>query len=406
MATTRAGRSALGDSDTGSPVHVTRFRARLDDPERERRFALQQLPLQRRSTLAAVVVMALLTLGQIPLTRVAGGAATSAEAWALGIAAAVGLALAAAMSCDRTPSVTLGLISAAAVLVPGMAAVVIAVGAEIGAQTILLVVGGVIVVYSSSRLDLLASVATAMAYSAVTVPAWLLVGGPDRWADVVYTLVATALAHFAGIAETRRVHRELRTSFAQRENLRQLSAIDVLTELANRRAFDERLAAVWRGWVTTGRTPTVLMLDIDHFKKLNDALGHQAGDVALRMVAEAIRGCLLKGSSHQVARYGGEEFVVLLPAVNHRVAHVIAERIGAAVRGAGIEKAVISRCSTIAAYEAPLTVSVGIASARPTMTGPQDLVDAADRALYRAKRDGRDCVRCEDDDVAAVAGRP
>lgn len=406
MATTRAGRSALGDADTGLPFHVTRFRSRFDDPEREKRFALQQLPLQRRSTLAAVVVMALLTLGQIPLSRVAGGPVTSTEAWALGIAAVVGLALAVAMSSDRTPSVTLGLISAAAILVPGMAAVVIAAGAEIGAQTILLVAGGVIVVYFSSRLDLLASVATALAYSGITITAWLLVGGPVQWADVVYTLVATALAHFAGIAEARRVHRELRSSFAQREDLRQLSAIDVLTGLANRRAFDERLAAVWRGWVTTGRTPTVLMLDIDHFKKLNDTLGHQAGDVALRMVAEAIRGCLRKGSDHQVARYGGEEFVVLLPAEDHRVAHAIAERIGAAVRGAGIEKAVISRRSTITAYGMPLTISVGIASARATMTAPQDLVDAADRALYRAKRDGRDCVRCEDDDMAAVSARP
>jgi diguanylate cyclase (GGDEF)-like protein len=405
MATTRAGRAVLGDADTGSPFHVTRIRSRFDDAEREQRFFRQQLSLQRRSTLAAVVAMAILTLGQIPLARVAGGAASGPEALTLGITAAVGFVLAIAMSSDRSPQLTLGLLAAAAIVIPGMGAVVIAVGAEIGAQTILLVAGGVILLYFSSRLDLLGSILTALAYSGITIPAWLLFGAPVRWADVVYTLAATALAHFAGIAEARRVHRELRSSFAQREDLRQLSAIDVLTGLANRRAFDERLAAVWRGWVTTGRTPTVLMLDIDHFKRLNDTLGHQAGDIALRMVAEAIRGCLRKGSDHQVARYGGEEFVVLLPAEDHRVAHAIAERIGAAVRGAGIERAVISRHSPISAYDTPLTISIGIASARATMVAPQDLVDAADQALYRAKHDGRDCVRCEDDDVTVVTSR-
>lgn len=407
MATTRAGRAALGDADTGSPFHVTPFRSRFDDVEREHRFFLQQLPLQRRSTLAAVVVMAILALGQIPLSRIAGDAPMSgAHTWTLGGTAAIGFALAIAMSSDRSPQWMLGYIAAAAFVIPGMGAVVIAVGAEIGAQTILMVAGGVILVYFSSRLDLLGSVLTALVYSGITIPAWLLLGAPVRRADVVYTLAATALAHFAGIAEARRVHRELRSSFAQREDLRQLSAIDVLTGLANRRAFDERLDAVWRGWLSTGRAPTVLMLDIDHFKKLNDTLGHQAGDVALRMVAEAIRGCLRKGSDHHVARYGGEEFVVLLPGEDHRVSHAIAERIGAAVRGAGVERAVVPRRSPMTSYDTPLTISIGIASARATMSLAQDLVDAADRALYRAKGDGRDCVRCEDDDAAGASARP
>ncbi|MEO7126822.1 MAG: GGDEF domain-containing protein [Nakamurella sp.] len=407
MATTRRAKFCANDAAAGSLFQITRVRARFDDPEREQRFIRQQFPLQRRSAWAAVVVMTLITMGQWPLARVVGNMPIAgSRAWILGIGAAVGFLLSLVMWSDRSPKWTSGAVVAAAFVVPGMAAVVIAVGTELVSQVTLLVAGGVFVAYFSSRLDLLASTMTAFIYSAVTIPAWLLVGPTSRPADVGYTLAVASLAHFVGVAEARRVHQELRNSFAQREDLRQLSAIDVLTGLANRRSFNERSAAAWRVWTSTGRTPTVLMLDIDHFKRLNDTLGHQAGDIALRMVADAIRGSLRKGSNHQVARYGGEEFVVLLPAEEHHVAHAIAERIGAAVRGAGIEQAVVPRNSTIKSYDRPITLSVGIASAAKAMVNPQDLIDAADRAMYRAKGDGRDCVRCEDHDAPSLLSVP
>lgn len=389
---------------TGSPFTITSARVRFEDVDQERRFFRQQLPLQRRVTRGVLAVVLLLIAAQWAMVQVLDGQSLSAASrwWLIG-ASAVTLVLLAGMWRDRGLRVTYRWLAAAAVLLPGLTGVVIAAGADVGVQPVLLVVAGVVVTYFTSRLDFVSTAAAALAYTAVTVPVWLLFAVVPGRTDVVYTLVATLFAHFVGIIEARRVHRELRVSFAQREDLKHLSAIDVLTGLANRRAFDDWIARVWATWQQSGTTPTVLMLDIDHFKRLNDTLGHAAGDVALRMVADSIRGALRKGNGHLVARYGGEEFVVLLPTEEHRVAHSIAERIGAAVRDSGIESAILPRDGSKPAANNPLTISIGIASARVSMERAQELVDAADRALYRAKDEGRNCVRCADEDEPLAA---
>jgi diguanylate cyclase (GGDEF)-like protein len=159
---------------------------------------------------------------------------------------------------------------------------------------------------------------------------------------------------------------------------RTAASIDTLTGLPNRRgvarALDEAMAHV-RG----GGRYAVLLLDVDHFKSINDLLGHQTGDRALaqigRVIAESIRGVDVAG------RFGGEEFLVLLRDAARERALQVAERLRGAIEAGGLAYA----------DGKPVTVSVGVAYARAA-DGPGDVVERADRALYRAKHAGRNRV--------------
>jgi diguanylate cyclase (GGDEF)-like protein len=167
--------------------------------------------------------------------------------------------------------------------------------------------------------------------------------------------------------------------------LAMLSYVDAITEVSNRRSFDEALAMEWRRSARTRSHLSLLMVDIDGFKPFNDALGHQAGDRCLRSVAAIISDCVRRAGD-TVARYGGEEFVVLLSDTESPGAEILAERIRSAVEDRNIAHP--------SAPAGRLTVSVGVA----TMTGkeslePSALVRLADAALYQAKRDGRNVVR-------------
>lgn len=157
------------------------------------------------------------------------------------------------------------------------------------------------------------------------------------------------------------------------------ASTDALTGLPNRRYFDEfcgLLARRRRAEDAVG----VLMIDIDLFKRLNDTYGHDTGDVVLRAVAGAIMGAVREDDVP--ARYGGEEFVVLLRNPSREVALEVGERVRAAVRGLDLRDLGVSKVS----------VSVGVAVAQAPDQPVADLVKSADRALYRAKRAGRDRV--------------
>jgi diguanylate cyclase (GGDEF)-like protein len=172
-----------------------------------------------------------------------------------------------------------------------------------------------------------------------------------------------------------------------------MSYVDAVTEVANRRSFEEELKMEWRRSQRSKLRLSVLMADIDGFKAYNDALGHQAGDDSLKKVASVMNECVRRAGD-LVARYGGEEFVVLLPDTDAAGASVLAERIRAAVDERNIWHP--------GTAHGRLTISLGAA----TMTGREDkdasvLVKAADEALYQAKRDGRNLVRVAQDLTAA-----
>ncbi len=167
--------------------------------------------------------------------------------------------------------------------------------------------------------------------------------------------------------------------------LEQLSMLDALTGIANRRSFDQSLEREWGRSQRTGSLLGVVMLDIDHFKAYNDNYGHGAGDECLRRVAQALQS-VVQRPLDLVARYGGEEFVALLPETEPTGTALLAERF----RGAVAEQHLPHAFSPVAPQ---VTVSVGHAS-RAAVNGetPQALVAAADQALYRAKAEGRNRV--------------
>ena len=167
----------------------------------------------------------------------------------------------------------------------------------------------------------------------------------------------------------------------QRDELEALARRDPLTGLGNRRNFDESLGSAHRRARRQGLGLAVLMIDIDHFKRLNDTYGHPEGDRRLRAVAEILDGCLQRGDD-LLARYGGEEFIAALPSPDITHALSLGERLRAAVETAGLPAA-----------DAIVTISIGVAwQAASEDADPRGLVDRADQALYRAKHAGRNCV--------------
>ncbi|MBI5900733.1 MAG: diguanylate cyclase [Rhodocyclales bacterium] len=157
---------------------------------------------------------------------------------------------------------------------------------------------------------------------------------------------------------------------------------DGLTGVANRRCFDEALHSEWRRASRESNVLSLLMIDVDFFKRYNDAYGHQAGDQCLRSVATAMSDAV-KRSSDAVARYGGEEFAVLLPSTEAAGALIVAQRICSAVADLRLPHAE----SEAAGY---VTVSIGVACMTVSRESlPADLVALADGALYQAKREGR-----------------
>jgi len=178
-----------------------------------------------------------------------------------------------------------------------------------------------------------------------------------------------------------RVHTHL-TLQRQTEVLKRLVFIDALTHAFNRRYFDERLAEEWGRAQRTGRPLGLILIDVDYFKQFNDVNGHQRGDDALRQVAQALKGTILRPGD-VVCRYGGEEFACLLPDTDLDGALQVAQRMKLAVR----DLAIGHPASAVAEV---LTISAGVAVRTPTSRGDTAaLLALADAQLYRAKAEGR-----------------
>lgn len=179
-----------------------------------------------------------------------------------------------------------------------------------------------------------------------------------------------------GISARKAVEDELERA---KQRLQALAATDALTGLANRRKLDEVLALEFRRAQREGQPLALLVLDIDHFKALNDTHGHQAGDAVLRALG-GVLAAFPQRAGDLAARLGGEEFVLLLQGTDEGQGAVLAERVRQAVAGA-------------ACAHGPVTVSIGVAATGHSDAGSAEaLLALADRALYAAKRGGRNRV--------------
>ncbi len=218
--------------------------------------------------------------------------------------------------------------------------------------------------------------AAAWAGAGAAVPALAFAGAAITgyrlpWAPSIPETVAT----YAGIVLAVGVLAEVLRR--ERERAFRLALTDDLTGLPNRRSarwfLDKEFAAAERG-----RSVAVVLFDLDHFKRYNDRHGHPAGDAALRAVGRVLD--LVTRRMNLSARYGGEEFICVLSSAAVEDALVFVGKVREALRRAAIPAG-------------PVTVSAGVAAYVAGMDSPDDLLCAADRALYRAKRDGGDCVR-------------
>lgn len=167
--------------------------------------------------------------------------------------------------------------------------------------------------------------------------------------------------------------------------LQRLTKADGLTGLSNRRYLDEYLDAEWKRGARDQNSLGVLMIDVDYFKRYNDTYGHVAGDDVLKKVADVIRASFSRPAD-LAGRFGGEEFMVILPNTNTAGATHVAEKIRAAVEGLCIPH----DASSAADY---VTVSIGATSLVPQRdVAPTTLIEAADAALYQAKKAGRNRI--------------
>ncbi len=168
--------------------------------------------------------------------------------------------------------------------------------------------------------------------------------------------------------------------------LEQLVSIDSLTEVSNRRRFDEVLDQEWRRSVRNELPLSVIMIDVDFFKSLNDTYGHAAGDICLKQIAAALKNTTRR-SSDMVARYGGEEFSAILPNIAFADAMKLAEQMRQ-----NVELQAIPHPKS--ALSPHVTVSLGVATTLPSMhVSPSQLLAQADEMLYQAKQEGRNRVQ-------------
>jgi PAS domain S-box/diguanylate cyclase (GGDEF) domain len=228
---------------------------------------------------------------------------------------------------------------------------------------------------------------------------FVTLGGNRFVAEISVTCVhyegeLVVLAHIQDISKRKAREEKLKES---NRLLKELSTIDGLTGVSNRRHFEEALKKEW-GASSERSTPcSVVMFDIDYFKRYNDTYGHQGGDACLRDIASTVQ-TLIGRPNDVFARYGGEEFVLLLPETDSNEALLLAQTIEQQVKGLRIPHA----ASKVSEY---VTVSIGVATmiASPE-SKREDLIEQADRALYQAKLAGRNRIVVGNDSASSQSG--
>jgi len=191
-------------------------------------------------------------------------------------------------------------------------------------------------------------------------------------------------AREALIQLTLTAQRQAEAALVQNKRLNALARTDGLTGLSNRRHFTEFLLEAFTEAVETNKPLSLIMLDIDRFKSVNDTYGHQAGDAVLENVAALVKSATPE--SGLSARYGGEEMAIVLKGISGADAMEFAEQLRLAVADVR---------TTLDRLTIPVTASLGVATVDQDnpFTSPDEIIGAADRALYAAKEGGRNCVR-------------
>ncbi len=215
-------------------------------------------------------------------------------------------------------------------------------------------------------------------------------GGPMLGPEVAQAIVATAQMRSVAQALEQEVstsRKEINRLRDELTRVRDESLLDTLTQVLNRKGFDQKLAAMLTKPAKAGHVHGLIMLDLDHFKLINDTHGHVMGDRVLQALGEVLRACGAANTGNSVARYGGEEFAILMPDTSRDVCQKMAELVRMHTKAMKVKD---RRTQTVILT---VTISGGVAVMQAD-DDAQSLVARADAALYQSKQAGRDRITC------------
>lgn len=370
------------------PVEVTRWTARLADPQCEHDFRVERFASDRwRASLLLVLAGIAGSLNfLLELYAYSRGTGTGGFAALIPPTVAICFPIAGFLVVQRLRSPI--------VLEAGMV-VAVAFGSftrlsmltlhpDLSYMWPTMMIGIVFVIYLYLPLRFTTAVVLAFAVSIAAPTWWLLAQGASLPPDQFYRgLIWLLFSNALGFTAANSLQRSQRAQYAQSLVLKELLSTDAMTGIGNRRRFDDTLDREWRRCSRSAQPLSLLMIDVDHFKAYNDHSGHVQGDECLRLVARLLVENVGRPGD-LVARYGGEEFVCLLPEIGENGARAVAAKLAAAVAEADILHPAL-------APEGRLTISIGVATADDLAEWqPAALVALADKLMYEAKRAGRD----------------